>query len=278
MDRSGVIPAVCPAWGRLLFIILGAAFALFGISLWVKAVLKDKVDDGIIENRLVTSGAYAIVRNPIYSAFMLLFSGILFINGNVLTFILPFLYWLFMTVLMKKTEEIWLAERYGDEYVLYCRRVNRCIPGVSYKDAVYESNISDVRWIAYDLPGNVGWILYFVGLILSFVKMPAYMEHETMFQLAVVAVIPALLMLVGIVELVGERIHKLDRVLPRIRLMRGFGALTLGGITGVVIGVIILICGTIYQVQDLLYIWFMAAGGILCSVFAWLLFRRYQRQ
>lgn len=148
----------------------------------------------------------------------------------------------------------------------------------SYKDTVYESNISDARWIAYDLPGNVGWILYFVGLILSFIKKPAYMEQEMIFLLTVIAVIPALLMLVGIVELVNERIHKLDRVLPRIRLMRGFGALTLGGIAGAAIGAIILICGMFYQVQDLLYIWFMAAGGILCGMFAWLLFRRYRRR
>ena len=110
---------------------------------------------------------------------------------------------------------------------------------------MYERDISDARWIAYDLPGNVGWILYFIGLVLAFVKKPTFIEETGMFYLMVVAVIPALLMLLGITELISERIHKLDRVLPRIRLLRGFGALTL--------------------------------VDILCSVFAWLLFRRYKR-
>ena len=41
---------------------------------------------------------------------------------------------------------------------------------------LYKSDISAARWIAYDLPGNVGWILYFVGLILSFVNPPDLME------------------------------------------------------------------------------------------------------
>ena len=33
---------------------------------------------------------------------------------------------------------------------------------------IYETKISDARWIAYDIPGNIGWILYFVGLVLCF--------------------------------------------------------------------------------------------------------------
>ena len=41
-------------------------------------------------------------------------------------------------------------------------------------NGVYKSDISTARWIAYDLPGNVGWILYFAGLILSFANFPEY--------------------------------------------------------------------------------------------------------
>ena len=48
---------------------------------------------------------------------------------------------------------------------------------VGRKEIMYEGNISDARWIAYDLPGNVGWILYFIGLILAFTKKPAFMEE-----------------------------------------------------------------------------------------------------
>ena len=47
--------------------------------------------------------------------------------------LLPFLfffYWIFMTVLMKYTEEKWLKNLYGREYEEYCRRVNRCIPWI----------------------------------------------------------------------------------------------------------------------------------------------------
>ncbi|MBR2703710.1 MAG: isoprenylcysteine carboxylmethyltransferase family protein [Oscillospiraceae bacterium] len=110
-------------------LILGSVFILSGVALWVFAVPVSKIDDGIRENRLVTSGAYALVRNPIYSAAMIACTGVILTAGNAWFFVLPLLYWLFMTVLVKATEEKWLRALYGAEYEDYCRRVNRCWPG-----------------------------------------------------------------------------------------------------------------------------------------------------
>ena len=33
-------------------------------------------------------------------------------------------------------------------------------------DTMYESKLTARRWIAYDLPGNIGWIVWIVCLIL----------------------------------------------------------------------------------------------------------------
>ena len=112
----------------------GILLILLGVSLWIYAVPISKIDEGILENRLVTTGAYAWVRNPIYSAFLILCTGVTLIIGNRYFFILPLFYWLFLTVLMKKTEEKWLKELYGEEYEAYCRRVNRCWPWFPRKE------------------------------------------------------------------------------------------------------------------------------------------------
>ncbi len=109
-------------------LVLGIILILAGAALWVYAVLISKIDDGIKENRLVTTGAYALVRNPIYSAAMIVCTGVILIVSNAWFFVLPFVYWLFMTVLMKATEEKWLEDLYGKEYKDYCKRVNRCWP------------------------------------------------------------------------------------------------------------------------------------------------------
>ena len=113
---------------RIPLLIIGIIFITAGIALWVYAVVISKIDDGIKDNRLVTTGAYALVRNPIYSAAMIACTGVIVIVGNVWFFPLPLLYWLFMIVLMKATEEKWLRNLYGREYEDYCKRVNRCWP------------------------------------------------------------------------------------------------------------------------------------------------------
>ena len=90
-----------------------------------------------------------------------------------------------------------------------------------------------------------------------------------------VSAIPALLMLIGIAELISERIHKLDHVLTRTRLLRGFGALTLGGILGTAISAVMLIWAILSGSGEMLFILIMLSGGILCGLFAGLLYKRY---
>ena len=113
---------------QAIFLALGVLLILGGAALWVYAVPISKIDDGIKENRLVTTGAYAWVRNPIYSAAMLACTGVILLMGNAWFFPLPLLYWIFMTVLMKATEEKWLRSLYGQAYEDYCQRVHRCWP------------------------------------------------------------------------------------------------------------------------------------------------------
>lgn len=107
---------------------MGVLFMVMAVFIWIQAVIVSKLDEHIKKNHLVTSGVYAWMRNPIYSAFMILCIGILFVIGNAWFFILPFSYWLLLTILLKHTEEKWLKEIYGNEYIAYCKKVNRCWP------------------------------------------------------------------------------------------------------------------------------------------------------
>lgn len=122
----GVIPARKAAALKIPFMIAGICIELFGFLVWFKAAFR--IDKYIVSNKLCTDGIYAIVRNPCYSGIMLMCAGALFMANNFCLLILPFIYWIAMTVLMKNTEEKWLYELYGQEYLDYCKRVNRCIP------------------------------------------------------------------------------------------------------------------------------------------------------
>lgn len=131
---------------------------------------------------------------------------------------------------------------------------------------VYETNISNAKWIVYDILGNTGWIAYTVCLILAFIKYGEYLS------LNIVGLVPALLILLGLGELISERIAKLDRILPKRRLFLGFGSVTLGGAAGIVISAIaaILHFNTVYLI--------MLIGAVLCSLFCGLLFFGYKKR
>ena len=135
LSTTRFIPVITCTNMRWIFVLIGILCFIIGITLWLKAVIIDRLDTHIIKNELVTTGVYAYVRNPVYSAFMFVCTGVLMIYGNLVLLVLPIIYWGFMTVLMKSTEEKWLENLYGKEYIQYRQRVNRCIPwkGKSYE-------------------------------------------------------------------------------------------------------------------------------------------------
>jgi hypothetical protein len=140
---------------------------------------------------------------------------------------------------------------------------------------LYETKISTVRWIAYDLPGNIGWIAYIAALTLCFAKSPAFMSNGVLRGLTAAAIIPALMMLVGIAELIHERICKQDRILRGRQLFLGFGSLTLGGIVGAVLSLSGVVYG-IVQGATVTLPCIMLAGGVLCAAFAGLIYTGFR--
>ena len=125
---------------------------------------------------------------------------------------------------------------------------------------IYKTDISDARWMTYDIPGNIGWMTYLAML--------AKMIRGGGYGSAALSAAPAALMITGVAELISERIEGLDRELPKTRLYRGFGALTLGGITGIFASVITK-SGKRTKCA-------MGGGAALCAVFAVLLLRGYK--
>lgn len=78
--------------GVIYFKILGGLLILFGLNLWIRAVLVEKININVKENKLITKGFYAYVRNPVYSAFIFAFTGLLTMAHNYLLLILPIIF------------------------------------------------------------------------------------------------------------------------------------------------------------------------------------------
>lgn len=140
------------------------------------------------------------------------------------------------------------------------------------KADIYKTKISDARWIAYDIPANLGWIAYIVALVLIFTNNSDCSKSI----LTYLGVIPAVWLLIGIGELISERIAKLDRILPLRRLLRGFGVITIGSFLGFVLSAVSFVVEMI-QGRFCVYHLIMTIGGLVCGILAFLLFRGYRK-
>lgn len=260
----------------IMFRIMGALLIVSGILVWFIGAVCSDMDNHIESNKLKTDGIYAWVRNPMYSGWWIAFAGITLLWHNVWMLVLPVINWIIMTITLINSEEKWLMDLYGNDYETYRTKVNRCIPWKPCEDRVYATKISNARWMAYDIPGNVGWIIYISCLVRCFVIKSDFIFSGHLFVIMVIAVIPAILMVIGIAELVSERIAKLDRRLPKVRLLRGFGALVLGGVLGMAVSVLGLIHGYSIGERNLITIWLMLLGSFLCFIFAELIYKTYK--
>ena len=109
--------------------IIGAALLVSGAALWASVVFGRRSILGYVRRgELCTSGVYRYVRNPCYSGVMIAASGAVVMMHNLWLLVLPPIFYLVLTLLVKYTEERWLFVRFGSAYADYMKRVNRCVP------------------------------------------------------------------------------------------------------------------------------------------------------
>ena len=108
---------------------IGVAFCTggLGLLLWSLISFGRSFRVGIDTDRpdrIVTSGIFAVSRNPIYVAFASVLLGQFLIFPNwILLLYMGAATWLFHRQVLR--EEDYLKKHYGDEYAHYCRRVRR---------------------------------------------------------------------------------------------------------------------------------------------------------
>ncbi|MGB3482818.1 MAG: isoprenylcysteine carboxylmethyltransferase family protein [Mycobacterium sp.] len=79
---------------------------------------------------LVRSGAFAVVRNPVFSAMMVFAAGMLLVTPNVVAVVGFILLVASIEVQVRLVEEPYLLGKHGDSYRDYCSSVGRFAPGV----------------------------------------------------------------------------------------------------------------------------------------------------
>ncbi|MBN1447364.1 MAG: isoprenylcysteine carboxylmethyltransferase family protein [Bacteroidetes bacterium] len=108
-----------------------------------------RVTGSVGASKLVTSGPFAFVRNPLYVGNILIYLGIGVMSMALFPWLqLGALLWFFFQYTMiVKEEEQFLREKFGQEYEDYCSRVPRFL----FRLTPYRS------WHPVDIDWKAGW-------------------------------------------------------------------------------------------------------------------------
>jgi len=118
-------------------------------------------------DRLVQDGIFAHSRNPLYVGNMMVFLGLFLVLNSTWGYLIgvPFFYIAYLSITL--AEEDFLRKQFGEEYVAYCRRVNRFLPSWKGMAATMRSMSFDWgRLIRKEYGSTFIWITAALGLLL----------------------------------------------------------------------------------------------------------------
>ena len=121
------LPQIAALPGSISFIKpVGYLLLLLGLILWGTAVIQ--LITGFSQGKLVTSGAYGVVRNPIYSSMtFFILPAIALMTLTWVYFVASVFLYVGVMIFIGKEEEQ-LTKAFGKEYEEYKARVDRMIP------------------------------------------------------------------------------------------------------------------------------------------------------
>ena len=105
---------------------LGYLLLVPGLMLWGTAIIQ--LLTGFSKGRLVTTGAYGVVRNPIYSSVTVFILPAVALLTLTWVYFVPSIFLYIGVMLFIGVEEKQLTEAFGREYEVYLARVDRLIP------------------------------------------------------------------------------------------------------------------------------------------------------
>ncbi len=105
---------------------LGYVLLLFGAVLWSAAIFQ--LLTGFPKGKLVTTGAYGVVRNPIYSSVTFFILPAVTLLTYIWVFLVPSLFLYAGVLLFIGTEEKQLTHAFGKVYEDYLTKIDRQVP------------------------------------------------------------------------------------------------------------------------------------------------------
>lgn len=116
-----------------IFLII-AAIILIGIGILMLKTGNAEIKKALKANRLITTGLYSRIRNPMYASHLFfIMPGVCLLINNAMIFLsIIFTYIIFLILIPKEEKD--LEDNFGTEYLRYKARTGRLLPKFTIKD------------------------------------------------------------------------------------------------------------------------------------------------
>ncbi len=151
----------------------GIAAALAGqiiraLTIGLAYIIRGGRDRKVYAETLVKDGIFAHCRNPLYLGNILIVTGLGIIANSVLFYLIGIPLFIFLYMAIIRAEENYLAAKFGEEYIEYCRNVNRLIPNLSgIRKTLKGMSFNWRRLIVKEYGTTYTWIICTILLIVK---------------------------------------------------------------------------------------------------------------
>jgi protein-S-isoprenylcysteine O-methyltransferase Ste14 len=118
-------PTIPSLIGGIVVAFIGEAIRFWGVG---HASYETRVTGSVGASRLVVTGPFAYVRNPLYVGNILLYTGFAIMANRPWLVLLTAAWFIFQYMMIVSREEEFLAGKFGEEYEAYRRAVPRFFP------------------------------------------------------------------------------------------------------------------------------------------------------
>ncbi|MDZ7607163.1 MAG: isoprenylcysteine carboxylmethyltransferase family protein [Cyclobacteriaceae bacterium] len=163
-------------------LVLGIIIALSGqvilaATIGLKYIKRGGKDKKVYADTLVTQGIFEHCRNPLYVGNIMMLTGVGLISNSLIFMVIVVPVFCFIYQAIVLAEENFLRSKFGGDYDLYCKRVNRWIPNVTGLSKTFGS--MEFEWKRYlRKEYNTVYLLFLsIGIVL-FTFVPPVVDLE----------------------------------------------------------------------------------------------------
>jgi protein-S-isoprenylcysteine O-methyltransferase Ste14 len=154
--------------GVIGFFVAGIGQCLRAITIGSEHIPRGGKHGQVHAKTLVQGGIYAHCRNPLYLGNLLILVGLGVASDSVLFLLVAIPFFCFAYRAIMAAEEAYLREKFGEEYVAYCGRVNRLMPGLSgIRENLSETRFSGRRFLSAEHGPTYIWLVALLLVILK---------------------------------------------------------------------------------------------------------------